>query len=224
MRKNQKFTLGIYVIAFVLYYLLSFLMIEAKGAAFWAGCAFTLIAFFGAAGTVCLAAGNQRDGIFFGLSLILVCNTYLVVQMVLSLVLMLVSPGIKVAVILELIPLALFAIAAVSSLLGRNVTESQEQRARTKIGYLQELERELAGCIERCSDESLRRQISELKESVHFSDPMSSEALADLEGQMLVLAGQMRSEIGSNPEQASQSCCQLGMLLRERNRRCIQLK
>lgn len=224
MKKNQQLMLIAYAIVFVMYVLLSALFIKEKGAAFWISYLFAVIGFVAAAGIVYKTAEEEQKDPFFGIPLILVCNIYLIIQLVLGLRLMIVAPSVKTVIIVEVIPLAVFGVLAVGALLGRNVTETLEAQTKQKIRYMQEVENALQGCINDCGDESLRKELMGLKESVHYSDPMSSDALADLEGQMLVMARQIRGQVSGSPEETRQNCRRLRQLLDERNTKCLQLK
>lgn len=224
MRKNQSLALIAYTIVYALYFILTIMFITPKTAAFWISYVFTVIAFLLVLGTVFLVKGDKTGDVFYGIPLVLSGNSYLILQLILGAVLTLIRPTAKITFALEIIPLALFGIVAVSTLLGRNITENQEVTENTKIAYLHRLEGVLQHCEAVAQDADLRSQLASLKEKVHYSDPMSNNSLFELENQMLELAKQIRSEAGNDPETAKQHCHLLETMLEDRNQKCKSLK
>lgn len=224
MKKNQSLITTAYIIIYVLYFILAVIFINTGTPAFWISYAFTTIAFLLVLGTIFVVKGNKTGDMFYGIPLVLLGNGYLIFQIILSIVLAIISPKARFTFAIEMIPLALFSVAAVSTWLGRNVQENQEETENSKIMYLRKLEGVLHDCQSMTLDGQLRSYLASLEEKVHYSDPISHDSLSGLESRMMELAKQIRSEVSDNLENARQDCHLLETMLADRNQKCKLLK
>ena len=72
--------------------------------------------------------------------------------------------------------------------------------------------------IPQVGDPALKRALKKLSETIRYSDPMSNEAVADIEEQIMQTVNELRVNIENNKnEEAVQSCKDIEVLFLQRN-------
>ena len=79
--------------------------------------------------------------------------------------------------------------------------------------------------VEKCSDTETKRECHKFAEAVRYSDPMSSEALFELEKELALTVSQCDKAIEANDFVTAKDLCAKAILqLTERNKKCKALK
>lgn len=72
----------------------------------------------------------------------------------------------------------------ISSEIGRNIIENTEKKVDAKVSYIREIQADIEMCAERETDPEIKNQLLDLAEKVRYSDPMSSDILAEIENKI----------------------------------------
>jgi len=200
-----------------------------KGGGFWTGYGFSMLAMLLTA-TIAFYAFS-KEGLkskVYGIPLISVVWSYFITQLVIGLVEM----------ILELIPIPFqYEIAINTILLGacllglitveaaKEEIERIDEKIKEKVFYIKSLQVDIEGLVRRVSDDSLKKILKELVETIRYSDPMSSPQLATIENKIEVRAAVLTETVEKADGDAIKTLCnELQQLFAERNRKCKILK
>ena len=102
---------------------------------------------------------------------------------------------------------------------GRNEIERVESKVQKKVFYIRELQADIELLADNESDATVKTALAQLAERVRYSDPMSSEQLADLENKISAKV----LELKTAPNKV-EIITELNSLLDERNKKCKNLK
>ena len=224
---------GMYFIAvfiiLIIYNVIAFVIPFNRGGGFWTGYGFSMLALLLTAGVIFYAF--DREGLkskFFGIPLISVVWRYLFVQLILGILQM----------VLDFIPIpyqymvALNAIFLGVCLLGLLIVEASkdeivriDEKIKEKVFYIKSLQVDIDNLMGKASDNSIKKALKDLSETIRYSDPMSSPQLAvienKIESKVAVLTETVEAENFNN---ATAICNELQQLFAERNRKCKILK
>ena len=96
---------------------------------------------------------------------------------------------------------------------------------KTKVSFIRNLTSDVETCIDYCEDSVLKNALSQLKEDIRFSDPMSDKQLAPLEAELVSNSEQLLKLVKDKKvNDASEKVTEMSRLLKERNRKCKMLK
>lgn len=229
---SGKMAVVIFGIIFVVYNVLLFIIsgFEDHGPSFWISYVFMLVAFavLGVSSFILSRRSNQPRDWLLGYPILRQGVIYLVVEFFLSMIFMLLD-GIdcpwEITVVVQLIVLAVFMIFIVGNFMAKGTIEGVQENVKQKTSYMRMLQADLEIMAMKAVSPDVKQAYSKLAEQVRYSDPMSSDALSMVEGQMAQLAAQANNCIATNNnEGALQICSQLTLLLAERNKKCMALK
>ena len=224
--KQSKYVIGfgaILGIIFAVISLIVFLVLKDFTATFWLGYIFLAIAFIASfASVVCLFKSKKKDAIFLGIPLATYTLTYLGIATVSSLIFMFLKDFIiwQVALIVCIIPLTVFLVFAILALMARSVIEEINENVAKKVRNLKNLVVDVDLMVEVCQDETLKAKLKKLSETIRYSDPMSNDAVADVEDRIIGKMAELRvyNENGQI-EEATKAVTSLEILYVERNRK-----
>lgn len=205
----------------MLYILLAFLIPFAKTAVFWISFVFTLIAFGVTAFSLYTAFLKKPDARsrFYGFPIAKIGVIYGGGQFVLGLLLMAIGKWVPVwvAVLLYAIALGAAVIGLVSADAVVETIHTQDRKLKKDVAFMRSLQSKANQMAAQCH----LPEVQQFCENVRYSDPVSSEALAEMEGALSAVADDLQAAIveGNNGR-----TCQLAQkadnLLCERNRLC----
>lgn len=229
MRKENKMLAVVGgVIVCVLYCVVTLLGFKEKEVNFWIAFGFSMIAFLNQLlllGFSMQSESDKKNG-FLGLSLWMISAIYLLAQLVVSLLFM----GISVfsqtfVVIMEVILVGLFYIFIISGFIGKKEISENEKKIKVKTANMEMLYSDIYSCELNAEDSNLKGELHKLAEEIRYSDPMSNDLLAGLEGQLMECALQIKSSIQEKRgEQATELVRKMELLLKERNQKIVMLK
>jgi hypothetical protein len=173
----------------------------------------------------------DREGLkskVYGVPLISVAWRYLVIQLIVGLLEM----------VLDLIPIPFqFGIAVNTILLGacliglitveaaKEEVERIDEKIREKVFYIKSLQVDVESLAGKVSDDSLKKELKGLAETIRYSDPMSSPQLAPIENKIEARAAVLAEAVDNADGGAVKALCdELQQLFAERNRKCKILK
>ena len=225
MNKNQKRYIGFWAILFVLFQLIAFISpgwinIEKYTSSFWIGYAFITVSFIGQ--LICALSALKEENLtrlFYKIPLIRISYTGLIVSFVFGGACMLLSLlpywiGALVAVIV----LAATALALVKASAAGDIVAEIDDKISKQTFFIRNLTVEAENLMSRAKTPETKAACKKVYEALRYSDPMSNDALAEIEGkieaQFAVFSGSVSSDAAE----------ELLLLIGERNRKCKLLK
>ena len=222
MKKNSTKGYVILGILFVLISIIAFAVPTVKTATFWITYVFTAAAF--AAQIViwktALGKGETLKSKFLGFPVVHIGIVYAIIQTVAFAVFLLV-PTLPVwsAIVVCSVIAGISAVCMISADAGRDEIERVEAKVQKKVFYIRELQVDIELLADNETNADVKTALTQLAEKIRFSDPMSSEQLADLENKISAKV----LELKTAPNKV-EIITELNSLLDERNKKCKILK
>ena len=223
LSKGQGVSFFAALILFGIFNVIVFLAPFAHTVAFWAGYFFALFALVTMAMVLVLYFGKPvPEDKFLSLPSVKVAWTYFILQSALSVWEMSAFPlAYQIALIINLIVGAVFAIIIVSLYAASGKIDASEKYTAEKVIFIKQLKYKLDS-IE-TDNVDLEKKIKELAEDVRFSDQMSHSKLAEIEGELDSAINELVDN-ASNTEVAFTLCTKVAKLLKSRNEQCKMYK
>lgn len=222
MKKNSTKGYVILGILFALVSIIAFAIPTAKTTTFWIAYVFTAAAFAAQIGIWKTALGKE-DALkskFLGFPVVYIGIVYAVIQVIAFAVFMFVPtlPAWSAIVACSVIA-GISAVCMISADAGRNEIERVEAKIQKRIFYIRELQADIELLADNETDATVKTALSQLAEKIRFSDPMSSEQLADLENKISSKVAELKTVLSK-----VEIIAELNSLLDERNKKCKILK
>lgn len=171
-------------IVFALFNVLAFVIPTEKTATFWIAYAFSVVAFGLQIGIWKFAfkGADTLKSKFLGIPLISVGARYLAVQVIAFAVFM-AFPLLPtwIPVVICSVILGISAICLIGTETGREEINRVEEKVEKKVFYIKSLQVDVELLAESESDPVIKAELLKLADKIHFSDPMSSDALTEVE-------------------------------------------
>lgn len=222
MKKNNGMAYAVLAIAFVLFNVIAFAIPTAKTATFWIAYVFTAVAFASqiAIWKFAFKGADTLKSKFLGIPLISVGITYLIIQIIAFAVFMaLPLTASWIAIVVCALILVISAICLIGTETGREEINRVEENVEKKVFYIKSLQVDIEMLASAERDADTKAALTKLAEKIRFSDPMSNDALADLEAEITAKVKELK-----NAENKAEIITVLDSLLLERNRKCRMLK
>lgn len=228
--KNAKTTALVLSILFAAYNLVLFIVAGFEHTeVFWISWVFVLLG-FAAMAIVGVFLGKEglmlRDWIF-GFPMIRCTTIYIVVEFILSVIFMLLEYDVswQLAFVIQFIVFGLFIGLVASCFAAKRTIDTVRTNIKDKTTFIRMLRVDAEMLVEKCSDAETKAACQKLSEDIRFSDPMSSEALFELEKDIALAVSNCGDAITAGDfETAKMYCGKASMLLIERNKKCKVLK
>lgn len=221
MDKNWKRGAVCLGVLLALYLLLAFLISFVKTAVFWFSFAFTLIAFGVTAYALYMAFLKKPDARsrFYGFPIAKIGVIYGGVQLVLGLLMMALGKWVPVwvAVLLYAVLLGAAVIGLVSADAVVEEIHVQDKKLKKNVAFMRALQSQVNQMASQCS----LPEVKQFSEDVRYSDPVSSDALAEIERDLFAAVEELQAAIVDGDNGAAlQLVKKADNLLKERNRLC----
>ena len=221
MKKDAVRGVVVLGVLLVLYMLIAFLIPFVHTATFWVSFVFTLIAFGVVAASIYIAFIKNPDAKsrFYGFPIAKIGVIYGAVQLAAGLVLMALA-----AIVPAWIAVLVYAVALGAAVIGlvsaeAVVSEIHVQDAKLKNNVA--LMRSLQSKINQIAAQSEDKGIKALAEEFRYSDPVSSDALAEIERDLAAVVDELQAAVvDGDGEAADKLCRKAAATLAERNRLC----
>ena len=218
MKRNSAKGHVILGILFALVSIIAFAVPTAKTATFWIAYVFTAAAFAVQIGIWKSALGKEENlkSKFLGFPVVHIGVVYAVIQVIAFAVFMFVPtlPAWSAIVVYSIIA-SVSAVCMISADTGRNEIERVEAKVQKKAVYIRELQADIELSADNESDAAVKAALTQLAEKIRFSDPMSSEQLADLESKISTKVAELKTASSK-----LEIITELNSLLDERNKKC----
>ena len=144
-------------------------------------------------------------------------------QLALSLLFMILG---LVAAVPVWIPILLFVLLLAAAALGfitadatKEKIERQDTVHKARVDTMRALQSKSAFIAGQCDDSETKKALNKLAESFRFSDPVSSDALNDIEASLNALVDELQSAVLEKDNAAAQTlCARIEATLADRNR------
>lgn len=225
MKKDTLRAVVVAIAVLVMYNIVAFMIPFAKTAVFWVSWGFTLAAFAVVAGAIYIAFVQKPDARsrFYGFPIARLAVIYGAVQLVLSFVFMAIG-GITawwVAVIAYTLELCLAVIGLVTTEASRDEIQKQDSKLKKDVSAMRAIQSKANQLPSMCEDADAAAAVKAFAEELRFSDPVSSEAIADAEADLAAAVDQLQAAVvDGDAEQIKVLCRKAGAVLAERNRLC----
>lgn len=219
-KKSWIMTAIIYAIVFAVFNLLVFIIAKEKNSVFWMSYAFMCLAFVIQIVSMLLALRSlETETVFMGIPLASLSFYYFFAAIFVGAVFMFFQNApFKLALVLQILILAIYAIVAILALMSRNVVQDVNDNLRENVQAIKTLNVNIDIFIPQVSDPALKKALRKVSETVKYSDPMSNAAVADIEEQIMAMVNELRINIENNKNaEAIQTCKDIEVLFMQRN-------
>jgi len=227
MKKNGLLGGLVLIIAMVVFNVVAFVLPHNAGGAFWCGYVFTMAAFLLQILFAFLAFGkaDTLKRTFLGLPIAQLSITYLIVQLIWGLMCIFVPIGVKLAIVVSAVLLCVYLIAIIAAMFGREAVEKIDAKVKVKTFFVKALLVDVETLAVKTENAEIKDALGKLAETVKYSDPMSNEALQNVEGRISDKYNKLETAVeAENVESALALCKVIDVLFVERNKKCKLLK
>ena len=222
MKKNSVMAYAVLAISFALFNVIAFAVPTAKTATFWVAYVFTAVSFASQI-TIWKFAFKGTDTLkskFLGIPLISVGITYFIVQIIAFAIFMaLPLTASWIAIVVCALILGISAICLIGTETGREEINRVEEKVEKKVFYIKSLQVDIEMLASAERDADTKMALTKLAEKIRFSDPMSNEALTDLEEEISAKVKELKAA-----ENKAEIITVLDSLIVERNKKAKLLK
>lgn len=233
MKINFKKYAAIWVILFAVFNAFCFITpseIDGESKytnAFWIGYAFITVAFAGQLVCTYLAFRSQSvKGLIYNSSLITISLAGLVLMLIAGSLTMIVAkiPEWLGALVCLLI-LAFTAIKVIKAQSAVEAVEQIEQTVKKKTIFIRSLTADAEALVSKADAQEIKDEAKAVYEAIRYSDPMSDDALSNVETQLENAFRMFKTAVAANDIEAAKSAAKtVKELAEERNLKCRLLK
>ena len=225
--RNKGMSLAAVAIVLAVFNIITFVLPFNRSGSYWIGYGFTMLAILLTAGVGLYALG--REGLkskFYGMSIVLVAWTYLIVQAITGVLEMVIfTIPYQYTLVINIVMLGACLIGLIGVNMGKEEIERIEAKVNEKVFFIKSLQGDVEGLASRASDGSLIKALKELADTIRYSDPMSSPLLATIENKIEIKTATLAEAVEADDAvSAKGSIDELQQLFAERNRKCKSLK
>lgn len=229
--KNFKMIAAIGLIVLLTYNLIFFVLcgFPDHEATFWISWVFMMVAFASLSLTwiVLKEKGMVMRDWLFGFPIFNHSIIYIIAEFVLSTIFVIFEDDVQWiwAFAIQFVLAAVYLILAISCFLAKSIITEVDTKVTDKTRFMKLLRADAEMLVEACDDPTLKEECRKFAEAVRYSDPMSNDALYELEQEInLVISDCNRMISIKSYEEARLLCRRAHLLLIERNKKCKALK
>lgn len=225
MKKARNNYLIIWAICLALFNIIVFVVPNENQEAdnFWIGYALITAALVGNLACSFITLNSKSNAkVFYNIPLITISIVGIVVSSIAGAIFMTV-PGIEtwVGIIVSFIILAVVAIASLTAKSAVDTVNEIDDKIKTQTSFIKGITLDAEMLMSNASTPEIKGEIKKVYEAFRFSDPMSSDALADVESRIQNQFNLLQEVvITENTEKVSQVSKDLLSLIDYRNKKC----
>lgn len=226
-KKTIGMSLAIWAVVFVIYNLLIFLFLTPVTPVFWLSYGFMVLAFLLQILGMYLAFKDMNvQAVFFGIPLAQFTLFYFFAEFFMSFVFMIFQNITwKIPLFLQILLLAVYAVVAIVSVAARDSAVAAKDKVMNSAAVMRLNTVDIEMLRDQAWDPELKNQLRRLAETVRYSDPMTNDAVAELDMRIRqeTMALQTYCEDG-DVTSAKESCAMLQRLYVQRNKTLLATK
>ena len=221
--KNQIRGWIVLAVFFIIDSVIAFALPFAHTAVFWLSYIFSVIAIAVQVYVMQVAFCKEKSvkSKFYGFPVANVGVIYMLTQLVLSLVFMALAAGVPMwlpAVLYVVLLGAAVGFIAADAM--RDEVERQDVQLKKDVSAMRALQSKVNGIVGLCGAD-IRPEVTKLAEELRYSDPVSSEALAEIEAELTAYADELQAAVVEGDSASARELCRkISATLLERNRLC----
>lgn len=221
MKKEHIRPIAAFAVLLILYCLVAFLIPFVHTAVFWVSFVFTLIAFAVVAASIYIAFIKNPDAKsrFYGFPIAKIGVLYGAVQLLAGILFMALA-----TIVPTWLAVLVYAIALGTSVIGLISAETVVEEIHIQDAKLKKdvsLMRDIQSKVSQMAAQSEDAAIKALAEEFRYSDPVSSDAIAEAEADLAAAVDELQAAyVDGDSEAVKQLCHKASALLAERNRLC----
>ena len=221
MKKDTMRGIVVAVVALVIYNLITFVIPFEHTAAFWISYGFTLAAFAVVCASIYIAFIKNPDAKsrFYGFPIARIGVLYGCAQLIVSLVIMALAQWTP-----WWIPVLVYAIGMGTAVIGLVAADAVVEEIQTQDVKLKKdisLMRSLQSKVSQMVTQSGSAAIKALADEFRYSDPVSNDAVAEVEADLASAVDELQSAVVDGDTVVSEQLChKVSAILAERNRIC----
>ncbi len=225
MKKNSVRWWIVLAVILVVYNVIVFAIPLERSAVFFLSWVFTMIS-IGAQVYVIHTAFYQGEAIkskFYGWPIAKIGATYLVAQIVLGLLFMVLGHKISlwIPIILYVVLLGMTIVGFIAADAIRDEVERQDTKLKKDVTCMQMLQSQATSMIQLTQESQVRQALEKFSEDLRFSDPVSSEALENIETDLTACVEELYHAVTDEDYENTLVLIQKAeTVLMERNRLC----
>ena len=231
MKKTFNYYIAIWAILFVAFNAVAFLStgwvgFEKTAGAFWPGFVLTDLALIGQ--LVCAFIGlkeQNKDKLFLNVSFVKISYTGMIISAIVGMACMLMPfmPTWAGAIVCVLI-FALCAISVLKTKAAAEIVSVTGDKVKVKTAFIRLLTADAESLLAYAKTDEAKSAANKVYEAVRYSDPMSSDALAGVEGQITLKFNEFSNAVTSGADNIEALANELVILVGDRNKKCKLLK
>jgi len=224
--KNNIKELIVFSIVFIVYNVLVLVIPFKKGEVFTIAYAFALISIIAFAASYIYAFDMTKalKEKFLSIPVFRVGCIYLATQLVVSTLIMFLTQFLTIytwiAIVLCVLLLSVAVVTAMIINIASNKMTNIELNKETNTSFIRSLQADVKALSNRALEENIKLKLSKTAESVKYSDPVSNDALAEIEAKMSVTFDKIKSAVNEGNNDVEALINELDNLLSERNAKC----
>lgn len=232
MKKRINLYILVWAILLALFNVIAFMSVGWAGQekytpSFWIGYTFITVMFIGQ--LICSYIAFKADSakkLFYNISLIRTSYIGLVVSFIVGGLCMLISPlPYWVGVIVCAVILTANILAVVKATAAIDEIDRIDEKIKTETLFIKSLAIDADTLMESAKSEAAKAECRKVYEAIRYSDPMSSEALSSVEGQITVKFSELSDAVkANNSDVVAEKANELIVLIGDRNKKCKLLK
>lgn len=220
--KNKNLGYAVLGILFVLISVIVFVIPTEKTGTFWIAYVFTAIAFVAQIAIWKKALGKEDTlkSKFLGLPIVHIGIVYLIIQII-ALAVFTAVPTLPnwSAIVACAVIAGISTVCMIAGEAGRNEIERVEAKVQKKVLFIKEMQADVELLADAETDTSTKDALQQLAEKIRFSDPMSNDALAEIEKTISEKVAELKTA-----RNMMAVINEINSLLAERNKKCKSMK
>ncbi|MBQ9832940.1 MAG: hypothetical protein IJO48_04320 [Clostridia bacterium] len=232
MKKAIKFYAVIWAALLVLFNVVTFVSMNAKTegeftSSFWLGYSFIMLTFIGQFICTYLALkDSDLQKTFYKIPIINISYIFLAIPFVLAILCVLLSPPpFWFGVILCSILLVANIICVIKAYAAAEIVSDIDSKIKTQTFFIRSLTVDVQSLIARANSSETKAECKKVYEAVHYSDPMSHQALAPTENAITAKFSELTHAVTTNDTAAAKTAAnEMLILISDRNAKCKFLK
>lgn len=219
---TKKLVYATLAIVFMLFNVTAYAITAEKSSAFYIAYVFTLIAFIVQLFVWKIGIRNAKrvKSMFLGFPIIYVGVIYLFAQIVVCFLFMVIHDLTNsIAIIVCSLIFGISLVCMIASEIGREEIERVEVNVGRKVMFIKTVQDEIKSIANSEKETEIKKSLYKLAEKIRYSDPMSDDAIAEIEERIIDKVAELKS---SSDKIAVID--EIATLNAERNRKCKTLK
>lgn len=194
---------------------------------FWIGYVFITIFFIGQ--LVCAYFAFKQESLkkfFYNTSLITISYSATVLSIVVG-ILCMILPFVPVWIgaIICLLILGFSAVSVLKAKAAADIVSEVDEKIKVQTFFIKSLTMDAESLVVKAKSDEIKAELKKVYEAIRHSDPMSNDALTDIETQIkLKFNALSKAVISSNAEETETMAEDLLVLVNDRNKKCKLLK